>query len=54
MADGSRDEIFGCQELLEKVGIRPPEIFTLGKMLHREALCYTVEEFIDQFKEEWV
>lgn len=54
VADGSRDEIFGCQELLEKVGIRPPEIFTLGKMLHREALCYTVEEFIDQFKEEWV
>lgn len=52
VADGSRDEIFSCQELLDKVGIRPPEILTLSKMLNPEALCYTVEEFMNQFKEE--
>lgn len=49
IADGSRNEIFGNKEVVEKVGIRPPEIFSMGKELHEDAFCYTVEEFLQSF-----
>ena len=49
IADGSRNEIFGNREVVETVGIRPPEIFSMGKALHADAFCYTVEEFIQSF-----
>lgn len=49
IADGSRNEIFGNKEVIEKVGIRPPEIFSMGKALHEDAFCYTVDEFIQSF-----
>ncbi len=49
VADGSRNEIFGSKEVVEKVGIRPPEIFTMGKALHEDAFCYTVDEFLQSF-----
>lgn len=49
IADGTRDEIFGNQEVLEKAGIRPPEIFTMGKTLDPASYCYTVEEFCERF-----
>ena len=48
-ADGTRDQIFGDRALLEEVGIRPPEIFSMGQALDQRALCYTVEEFLDSF-----
>ena len=48
-ADGARDEIFGNAALISRVGIRPPEIFTMGQALDRRALCYTVDEFLDAF-----
>ena len=51
IADGSRDEIFGNQEILNTVGIRPPEIFSMGQALDGRALCYTVEEFLHGFEE---
>mgnify|MGYP002745442425 CR=1 FL=1 len=51
VADGSRDEIFGNQEILNTVGIRPPEIFSMGQALDGRALCYTVEEFLHGFEE---
>lgn len=50
-ADGTRDQIFGDRALLEEVGIRPPEIFSMGQALDQRALCYTVEEFLDSFGE---
>ena len=50
-ADGTRDQIFGDRALLEEVGIRPPEIFSMGQALDKRALCYTVEEFLDSFGE---
>ena len=50
-ADGTRDQIFGDRALLEEVGIRPPEIFSMGQALNQRALCYTVEEFLDSFGE---
>ena len=51
VADGSRDEIFGDRALIEQVGIRPPEIFTMGQALDRRALCYTIDEFLNCFQE---
>ena len=49
IADGSRNEIFGNREVVERVGIRPPEIFSMGKALHEDAFCYTVDEFLQSF-----
>ena len=51
VADGPRDEIFGNRALLKEVGIRPPEIFSMGQALDQRALCYTVEEFTSCFGE---
>ena len=55
VADGPRDEIFGNRRVVEKVGIRPPEIFSMGQALDERALCYTVDEFLRSFQEvpEW-
>ena len=51
VADGTRDEIFGNQAVVETVGIRPPEIFSMGQALNEKALCYTVDEFMQSFVE---
>ena len=51
VADGTRDQIFGDRALLEEVGIRPPEIFTMGQALDSRALCYTIDEFLSSFQE---
>lgn len=52
VADGTRDEIFGNQALIEQVGIRPPEIFSMGLAMSPDSLCYTVDEFVQSFREE--
>lgn len=49
VADGSRNEIFGNRRVLELTGIRPPEIFNMGKVLNPGAFCYTIQEFRQQF-----
>ena len=49
VADGSRNEIFGNRRVLELAGIRPPEIFDMGKVLNPGAFCYTIQEFRQQF-----
>lgn len=51
IADGGRDEIFGNQDIIRQVGIRPPEIFTMGQTLLPNALCYTIEQFLNLFEE---
>ena len=51
VADGTRDEIFAQQDLVDLVGIRPPEIFSMAQALNPQALCYTVEEFTNRFQE---
>ena len=51
VADGARDEIFALADVAERVGIRPPEIFSMAQALDRRALCYTVEEFLSSFQE---
>ena len=50
VADGSRDEIFGNRALIEQVGIRPPEIFTMGQAMDPAALCYTIDDFLRRFE----
>lgn len=52
VADGTRDEIFGDTELTERVGIRPPEIFSMGQKIAPDALCYTIPEFVEMFEQE--
>lgn len=51
VADGTRDEIFGNRSLIEEVGIRPPELFTMGRALDENALCYTIDQFVGDFQE---
>lgn len=51
VADGKRDDIFGDDGLTQMTGIRPPEIFAMGQLLDHRAFCYTVEEFLESFKE---
>lgn len=51
IADGNRDEIFGNQEILDTVGIRPPEIFSMARALDKKAYCYTIDEFVKGFGE---
>lgn len=52
VADGNRDEIFGDDSLASLVGIRPPEIFLMGQALKKQALCYTVDEFLYHFQKQ--
>ena len=49
LADGPRDRIFADRALLDAAGIRPPEIFTMGRALDPQAVCYTVDEFLHEF-----
>ena len=49
IADGTRDEIFADERLARLVGIRPPEIFAMGRALDERARCYTVDEFVECF-----
>lgn len=51
IADGSRNEIFGNGEIVRRAGIRPPEIFQMGRSLDQRALCYTIQEFMQSFEE---
>ena len=51
VADGPRDTVFSHREVTRLVGIRPPEIFTMAQALDEQALCYTVQEFLDRFRE---
>ena len=51
VADGARDEIFAQADVAERVGIRPPEIFSMAQALDRRAMCYTIDEFLSSFQE---
>ena len=38
-------------DVVEQVGIRPPEIFSMAQALDHAALCYTIDEFLSCFQE---
>ena len=50
VADGPRDEIFARTDVVDQVGIRPPEIFSMGRALDPRAMCYTIDEFLSSFQ----
>ena len=43
--------IFALADVAERVGIRPPEIFSMAQALDRRAMCYTIDEFLSSFQE---
>ena len=51
VADGPGDEIFARTDVVEQVGIRPPEIFSMAQALDSRAMCYTIDEFLSSFQE---
>lgn len=51
VADGARDEIFARTDVVQRVGIRPPEIFSMGQALDSRSMCYTIDEFLSSFQE---
>lgn len=52
--DGKRNQVFGNKVVTERVGIRPPEIYVMGRILDERAQCYTVEEFCQVFGKEHI
>lgn len=52
LADGNRDSVFGSPVIAEISGIRPPEIYEMGKLLSPTAKCYTVDDFVSCFSKE--
>lgn len=50
IADGTRDQIFGNPSIMDQVGIRPPEILSMGRILDKRALCYTIDDFLNRFE----
>ncbi len=49
IGDGTPDEIFMNADVVERSGIRPPEIFAMGQALDCSAACYTLDAFLGCF-----
>ena len=49
IGDGTPDEIFMDAGIVERSGIRPPEIFAMGQALDSTAACYTLDDFLRGF-----
>lgn len=49
ISDGTRDDIFSNPHVTALTGIRPPEIFTMGRLLNPKACCYTIDDFVQTF-----
>ena len=52
IADGPKEEIFGDMYVRGQVGIRPPQIYDMGRELGIKDPCFTVDEFIEYFRGE--
>ena len=49
IGDAAPDEVFMDEDVVARSGIRPPEIFQMGRALDCRAACYTLEEFLGCF-----
>ena len=49
IADATSDEVFMDEDVVSRSGIRPPEIFQMGRALDCRAACYTLDEFLECF-----
>ena len=52
IADGKKEEIFADMYVRQQVGIRPPQIYDMGRALGIENPCFTIEEFMGYFRGE--
>jgi len=51
IADGPKEQIFADLYVRSQVGIRPPQIYDMGRALGIANPCFTIDEFIGYFKE---
>ena len=49
IGDAAPDEVFMNEDVVVRSGIRPPEIFQMGRALDCRAACYTLDEFLGCF-----
>ena len=49
IGDATPDEVFMDEDVVARSGIRPPEIFQMGRALDCRAACYTLDEFLACF-----
>ena len=49
IGDAAPDEVFMDEDVVARSGIRPPEIFQMGRALDCRAACYTLDEFLACF-----
>ena len=49
IGDAAPDEVFMNEDVVMRSGIRPPEIFQMGRALDCRAACYTLDEFLSCF-----
>ena len=49
IGDAAPDEVFMDEDVVTRSGIRPPEIFQMGRALDCRAACYTLDEFLACF-----
>ncbi|MBS5430031.1 MAG: ABC transporter ATP-binding protein [Lachnospiraceae bacterium] len=52
IADGTKEQIFADLYVRNQVGIRPPQIYDMGRMIGIENPCFTIDEFLDCFRGE--
>ena len=52
IADGTKEEIFADMFVRGKVGIRPPQIYDMGREIGIITPCFTIDEFIEHFRGE--
>lgn len=50
IADGKKEEIFADMYVRQQVGIRPPQIYDMGRTLGIENPCFTIDEFMEYFR----
>ena len=50
IADGTKEQIFADLYVRNQVGIRPPQIYDMGRLIGLENPCFTIDEFLDCFR----
>ncbi|HCS93262.1 MAG TPA: cobalt ABC transporter ATP-binding protein [Bavariicoccus seileri] len=50
IADGSKNQIFNDNMVADLVGIKAPDIFKLGKIIHPNLNSYTIDQFVGSIK----
>ncbi len=51
IADGPREQVFSDMYVRGQVGIRPPQIYDMGRGLGIVDSCFTIDDFMDHFRD---